>query len=135
VIPGSWNVSNVKNPKNQTNSRCIIEFNSTPSPKVGLVNSLPVYDLQNIKSTKVWLSICTSFYKSKFNLFLLLLFFRMNIGVNFINILRTSFSYESALGSFSLVTLWLWWNDFGKKALSYKKRARKMLMKLTCEIS
>jgi len=29
-------------------------------------------------------------------------------GVNFINISRTNFSYESALHSFSLATFWLW---------------------------
>jgi hypothetical protein len=33
------------------------------------------------------------------------------------------------LSSFSLVTFWQ--KDFGKKALLYKKRACKMLMKLT----
>ncbi len=33
--------------------------------------------------------------------------------------------------SFSLVTFWLWRKDFGKKALSYKKCAHKMLMKVT----
>ncbi len=52
-------------------------------------------------------------------------------GVNFINILGARFLYESALPSFSLVTVWLWQKDFGKKALLYKKCARKLLMKLT----
>ncbi len=42
-------------------------------------------------------------------------------GVNFINILRAHFSYKSALRRFSVIMLWLWWRDFGKKALSYKK--------------
>jgi len=45
------------------------------------------------------------------------------IGVNFINILRARFSYESAFLSL----------HFGKKALLYEKRMRKMLMKLTPE--
>jgi hypothetical protein len=35
------------------------------------------------------------------------------------------------LRNFFLVTFWLWQKDFGKKALSHKKRAHKMLMKLT----
>jgi len=35
-------------------------------------------------------------------------------GVNFINILRPLFLYESILGSFSLVTVWLW-NFLAKK--------------------
>jgi len=43
-------------------------------------------------------------------------------GVNFINILRVPFSYQSYLRSFSLVTVWLC--DFLAKAV------RKMLMKL-----
>jgi len=33
---------------------------------------------------------------------------RARQGVNFSNILRTHFWYESALRSFSLVTFWLW---------------------------
>jgi len=45
--------------------------------------------------------------------------------INFINILRARFSYESLFGTFFLVTFWQ------KKALSYEKPARKMLMKLT----
>jgi len=51
-------------------------------------------------------------------------------GVNFINILRARCSYESALHSFSLVTLWLLRST---KALLYEKCGRKMLMKLTPE--
>jgi len=51
-------------------------------------------------------------------------------GVNFIKILRARFLYKSALSSFSQLCF-----GFGKriseKALSYKKRAHKMLMKLT----
>jgi len=43
-------------------------------------------------------------------------------GVNFINVFRAPFSYESAF-------LWLHFGD--KKSLSYEKRARKTLMKLT----
>jgi len=49
-------------------------------------------------------------------------------GVNFINIIFASFSYESVLPSFSLVTVWLcifWCKTIGAKA------DRKMLMKLT----
>jgi len=51
-------------------------------------------------------------------------------GVNFINILRTRFSYESKFQSFSLITFRF--VIFGVKIL-YKKRAHKMLMKLTAE--
>jgi len=41
------------------------------------------------------------------------------------------FLYKSAPHSFFLVRVWLWQKDFGKKrALSYEKRARKILMKL-----
>jgi len=49
-------------------------------------------------------------------------------GVNFINILRAYFLYESKLSSFSLVTFGF--VIFGAK-ISYEKRACKMLMKLT----
>jgi len=51
--------------------------------------------------------------------------------INFIKVLHAHFSYKSELSSFSLVTFWQWQKDFGKKALSYEKRVRKMLMKLT----
>jgi len=40
-------------------------------------------------------------------------------GVNFINILRMPFLYESTLHSFSLITVWLWffwWKNIGAKA-------------------
>jgi hypothetical protein len=50
---------------------------------------------------------------------------KLTPGVNFINILHVHFSYKSAWGSFSLVIFWQ------QKALSYKKCAQKMLMKLT----
>jgi len=46
-------------------------------------------------------------------------------AVNFINILRARFSYESLFGSFFSSYV------LAKKALSYKKCVRKMLMKLT----
>jgi len=52
----------------------------------------------------------------------------MNSGVNFINILRAPFSYESILGSLSLVTVKFeifWRKNIGAKA------DHKMLMKLT----
>jgi len=49
-------------------------------------------------------------------------------GVNFINILRACFSYESKLNSFSLIMFGF--VIFGGKIL-YKKLSRKMLMKLT----
>ncbi len=39
---------------------------------------------------------------------------RVDLVVNFINILRAHFSYESASPSFSLVTFWLWQKDLGK---------------------
>ncbi len=41
--------------------------------------------------------------------------------------------FRMKVRSFSLVMFWLWRKDFGngKKALSYKKRESKMLMKLT----
>jgi len=43
-------------------------------------------------------------------------------GVNFINILHTDFSYESALCSFSLVTFWPWQKDFGQKSTCIQKK-------------
>ena len=49
-------------------------------------------------------------------------------GVNFTNILRAAFSYESLLSSFSVDTLrfdFFWRKEIGAKA------ARKMLVKLT----
>jgi hypothetical protein len=42
-------------------------------------------------------------------------------GVNFVNVLRVPFSYESLFSSYVLAL----------NELSYKKRTRKMLMKLT----
>ncbi len=39
--------------------------------------------------------------------------------------------YQHFMRRFSLVTIWVWRKDFGKKPLSYKNLARKMLMKLT----
>jgi len=51
-------------------------------------------------------------------------------GVNFINILCANFLYDSALGSFSLVTFGFvifWQTNIRKKG------ARKMLMKLTTD--
>ncbi len=48
--------------------------------------------------------------------------------VNFTNILRAAFSYQSSLHSLYVLTIWvssLWQNDFGAKA------AHKMLVKLT----
>jgi hypothetical protein len=45
-------------------------------------------------------------------------------GVNFINVLRDTFSYTSLFGSFSLVM-------FGFEQNFVQKRARKTLMKLT----
>jgi hypothetical protein len=55
--------------------------------------------------------------------FLLLLCFAQHSLVNIINILRTNFSYEHCLGSFSLKKL--------SKRHLYAKFVRKMLMKLT----
>jgi hypothetical protein len=52
----------------------------------------------------------------------------LTTGVNFINILRACFSYESKLSSFSLIMFGF--VIFGGKIL-YKKLARKILMKLT----
>jgi hypothetical protein len=49
-------------------------------------------------------------------------------GVNFTNILRAAFLYESFLRSFYVLTIWVcifWQKDFGAKA------AHKMLVKLT----
>jgi len=53
------------------------------------------------------------------------------LGVNFINILRTRFSYKSELCHFSLITVWLY--DFLAKGYR-QKSARKMLMKLTIDV-
>jgi len=57
---------------------------------------------------------------------------KLSVGVNFINILRAHFSYESASHSFSLATFWQKHSFaiFGTK-ISYEKHARKTLMKLT----
>ncbi len=55
---------------------------------------------------------------------------RLRLGVNFINILRKHFSYESKLTSFSLITFdfeIFWHQNIGKKV------AHKMLMKFTPE--
>jgi len=60
---------------------------------------------------------------------------KLKAGVNFINIVWARFSYKNALCSFSLVVFWLLQKNFGKKALSYEKRAHKMLMKLTTALS
>ncbi len=49
---------------------------------------------------------------------------KLTAGVNFINILRAHFSYESALRSFGI---------FDAKIL-YKKRSRKTLIKLTADL-
>jgi hypothetical protein len=52
----------------------------------------------------------------------------MKPGVNFTNILRAAFSYESFLHHFYVLTIWVcnfWQKDFGAKA------AHKMLVKLT----
>ncbi len=49
-------------------------------------------------------------------------------GVNFINILRTNFSYEHCFGSFFYVHVT---REKLPKQCSYKKFVRKMLMKLT----
>ncbi len=59
------------------------------------------------------------------------LFIRQKPGVNFINILRASFSYQSKLSSFSLITFGLaifWHQNIGEKFAS------KMLVKLTPEL-
>jgi len=42
-----------------------------------------------------------------------------------------AFLVQKIIAQLFLVTFWLWQKDFGKKALSYKKRACKILMKLT----
>ena len=42
-------------------------------------------------------------------------------AVNFINIICTRFSYESASRSFSLVKFWLWQKDLGKKTTFVQK--------------
>ncbi len=55
-------------------------------------------------------------------------FFAVDTGVNFTNILRAAFSYESFLCSFYVLTMWVcnfWQKDFGTKA------AHKMLVNLT----
>jgi len=49
-------------------------------------------------------------------------------GANFINFVCMPFSYESALGSFSLIIVWI--HIFLAKEYR-SKAARKMLMKLT----
>jgi len=58
----------------------------------------------------------------------------LTTGVNFINILCARFLYKSALRSFSLVTFWLWQNDFDEKSTFVQKSAHKMLMKLTIDL-
>jgi len=42
-------------------------------------------------------------------------------AVNFINIICTRFSYESASISFSLVKFWLWQKNLGKKTTFVQK--------------
>jgi len=42
-------------------------------------------------------------------------------GVNFINILRAHFLYESALRSFSPLTFWFWQKDFGNESTFVRK--------------
>ena len=55
-----------------------------------------------------------------------------NPGVNFTNILRTAFSYESVLGSFSLLTI-LCFYFFCRKNIG-RKASGEMLVKLTAEL-
>jgi len=45
-----------------------------------------------------------------------IIFYCFFLGVNFINILRTHFSYEIKLSSFSLHRVWLWTNFCTKNA-------------------
>ncbi len=52
-------------------------------------------------------------------------------GVNFINVLRAHFLYESLLSSFFLLTWLHVAREKLPKRLSYKKCVRKLLMKLT----
>jgi hypothetical protein len=60
---------------------------------------------------------------------LTVLFALLGSGVNFISVKRTNFSYERHFGSFFYVHTYV--KKLPKKLLSYKKRARKTLMKLT----
>jgi len=56
---------------------------------------------------------------------------KLTLVVNFINILRTNFLYQSALCSFSLVTFGFKTKEKLLEEYAYKKLANKMLMKLT----
>jgi len=53
-------------------------------------------------------------------------------GINFINVLRSHFSYKSALSSFFYLHVT---REKLPKRLSYEKGVRKMLMKLTSGIN
>jgi len=54
------------------------------------------------------------------------------LGVNFIHILQVPFFYKSALQSFSLIIVWLWF--FGQKNIG-AKATYKMSMKLTTGVN
>jgi len=58
---------------------------------------------------------------------------KLKTWVNFVNILRMRFLYQSELSSVSLVTFWLW--NFWQQNFVQKKHENKMLMKLTPAIN
>jgi hypothetical protein len=68
---------------------------------------------ENIFAFKITRSICHGIVR--------------NLGVNFINILRTHFLYKSALHCFTLVMFWHWQNY---ESTFVQKNSCKMLMKL-----
>ncbi len=91
-----------------------------------LLNHGSFYREWQLQTEEAYLIICI-FFLNSFSLSSLNLV-TWKPGVNFINILHARFSYESKLSSFCLITFGF--VIFCTKIL-YKKRTRKMLMKLT----